>query len=137
MGSVSKRKRWFWIFGTITWALLILVLCLISSDELPNPGWKIPYADKWVHFGLFFVLAFFLYAGVAWGGTVRWKIWVIVLFLSFLYGGIIEWLQANFFHRSGDIWDLAADLAGAVVGCLFYLAYHKGREQFCKVSGTS
>ncbi len=136
MESISKSKRWLWIFGSVVWALLILVLCLVSSDDLPHPGWKVPYADKWVHFGLFFVLAFFLYAGMAWGGTVRWKIWGIVLFLSFLYGGVIEWLQANFFNRSGELLDLMADLAGAVAGCLFYLVWHKGRERFRKVSGT-
>ena len=48
------------------------------------------------------------------------KIYVITVGISFLYGGIIELLQQHFFNRSGDVWDLAADVFGAVAGCWIY-----------------
>ncbi len=41
-------------------------------------------------------------------------------FISFLYGGMIELLQQHFFNRSGDVWDLVADVLGAIVGCWVY-----------------
>ena len=137
MEGLLKRKRWVLISRSVFWALLILVLCLMPSEDVPNPGWTFPHLDKLVHFGLFLVLAFFLCAGLADRPKVAYgKIWFIVITLSFLYGGIIELLQANFFNRSGDVWDLAADVAGAVVGCLLYPVWHKAKKGFLSRFGT-
>ena len=51
----------------------------------------------------------------------RAQIIIIALGLIAAYGGIIEYLQQNFFiNRSGDYWDLTADILGGIVAILIY-----------------
>lgn len=50
----------------------------------------------------------------------RRVIYAITILMVFLYGGLIEILQQNYFHRSGEIADLAADVLGGIIGCLCY-----------------
>ena len=45
---------------------------------------------------------------------------LIAMLVALIYGGGIEILQANFFNRSGDVWDLVADVSGGIAGCLCY-----------------
>lgn len=45
---------------------------------------------------------------------------MIIIGTTIVYGGIIEILQYNFFNRSGDVWDLLADVTGGIAGCLCY-----------------
>ena len=40
--------------------------------------------------------------------------------MAFIYGGIIEILQSKFFNRSGDYYDLIADILGGFFGAIIY-----------------
>ena len=109
------------LLRNIIWAIIIFILCTMPGDSLPNPNFTIPYLDKIVHFGMFFIMAIFLCSELNYQTPLRGcHIYLITSSVCFAYGGIIELLQHQFFHRSGEWWDLVADLLGAAMGCLFY-----------------
>lgn len=115
------NTKLFW--RNILWALVIFILCSIPGDDLPKTSLiTIPYFDKIVHFGMFFVMGIFLFAELSYQTKLkRIPIILVVLFLIAAYGGIIEYLQQNFFiHRSGDYWDLFADVTGGLFSVLLY-----------------
>ena len=106
---------------TILWTVIIFTLCALPGDAIPNPRFNIPYIDKIVHGGLFFVASLLLiFPLVYYSHLARWKSYLIACIYTVVYGGLIEILQDYFFNRSGEIYDLLADFAGAVVACLSY-----------------
>lgn len=117
----EKKRTWVLLSRNIIWAAVIFFLCAMPSDRVPDPHLNIPHLDKAVHFGMFFIMAVLLCNELEYQTRlgIR-KIYLITVLIAFAYGGIIEILQQRFFNRSGDIWDLAADVSGAVVGCWIY-----------------
>ncbi len=103
----------------ILWTLLIFVLCLWPSKELPTVD--VPLADKWAHFLLFAVLSFFWLC--TWpnaGPGYR----VLILLGSIGIGALVEWLQLSLpaLGRSFEFNDIIANSIGAILGLLlFYL----------------
>jgi VanZ family protein len=102
--------------------VLITSLSLFSfSSESEKKIW-FPHLDKCVHFTFHFVLmvlgAFFLKEAVSnsWDWNKRLK---TLFVFSLCYGLLIELLQWVMpFDRSAEIWDVLANLAGAVAGGL-------------------
>lgn len=115
----SHTQTFLWI--NILWAIIIFILCAVPGEAIPNPHFHIPHLDKVVHFGMFFIMSLLLWCGfeksTAFSGK---KICGIAILTAFIYGGLIEILQQKFFNRNGDLADLAADVAGGIVGCLCY-----------------
>ena len=65
---------------------------------------------------MFFIMGIFLFAELSIQTKLK-RIYnaVIILLLIAFYGCLIEYLQQNYFvHRSGDYWDLFADILGGV-----------------------
>lgn len=105
----------------ILWTILIFVLCTMPQEKIPNPGIRIPNLDKVVHAGLFFTASLLLIFPLeCYRRFSRRKAYAYAIGLSLVYGGLLEILQQRFFHRSGDLVDLFADLAGALIACLCY-----------------
>ncbi|PKQ62350.1 hypothetical protein BZG01_17515 [Labilibaculum manganireducens] len=115
------NTKLFW--RNILWAVVIFILCSIPGDDLPNtPLISIPHFDKLVHFGMFFIMGIFLFAELSIQTKLK-RIYsaVIILALIAFYGGLIEYLQQNYFvHRSGDYWDLFADILGGIFAIIMY-----------------
>lgn len=107
--------------AAVLWVLVIFILCALPGEDMPDLHLNIPYLDKMAHFGMFLVLSllivfpFELYT--SW--SVR-QIYIIAVLAVLGYGGLIEILQNYFFSRSGEMWDLVADVVGGVAGCLGY-----------------
>lgn len=84
------------------------------------PSVDIPFFDKIVHFGLFFIGAVLL--GIALRCTFTFSSWLhllLVVAVLALIGGMDEWHQVFTPNRSGaDPGDWLADLAGAFCGAL-------------------
>jgi len=109
----------------IAWFFLVLVLICLPGKELPDVNdWlsKI-YFDKWVHTGLFAVLAFlfmrpFLRSTLSPGE--KWN-WVIKIALATCAWGITTELIQKYFivGRSFDLFDWAADSLGALLALLY------------------
>lgn len=104
---------------SIAWAILIFVLCTLPPSSLPKV--KILHLDKVAHFGVFFVQSVLL--SLLFSFQTR-KSYFQIIFLStllaFVYGGLIEILQGAFYNRSGDVYDLVADIFGGFVGAVLY-----------------
>ena len=118
---MSSKLRHIFILANILWVVIIFILCAMPSDDIPDPHWNIPHLDKVVHFGMYFVLSILLIFPLEEYSCLKLsRIYLIAILVALIYGGGIEILQANFFNRSGDVWDLVADVSGGIAGCLCY-----------------
>ena len=127
----------------IIWAIIIFVLCSVPGDSLPQTSMiEIPYFDKMDHFGLFFIMGIFLIAELRYQTKLsRISIALITFLVIAIYGGAIEILQEHYFiGRSGDFWDLCADVAGGVTSVFMFPFLKKqkdlllNRKPFCNFS---
>lgn len=108
------------VLFSITWALIIFVLCATPGQFIPSANWlDLLSFDKFVHASMFFILStlFFIAA-------IKHKQSNTVLLSLFLlavsYGGLLEIMQANYFsHRSGDWLDFIANSFGCIVAAAF------------------
>ena len=115
----------------------------MPGDSLPQtPMVEIPHFDKMVHFGLFFIMGIFLVSELKYQTKLgTFQVAAVVFSVVAVYGGTIEILQEHFFiNRSGDFWDLCADVAGGFCSVLMYPTLKKqkdlllNRKPFCNYS---
>lgn len=122
--NLSDHNKIYLIFALI-WTIIVTVLCLISSDELPLPKFEKNY-DKLGH------MAFHFGITTLWYLYFKHKIFntkkaIIQAFLiSFIYGILIEIAQALFTTtRTADILDVAANTIGALMVVGIVILYQK------------
>jgi VanZ family protein len=119
----------------LLWAVMVLVLTLTPSDEMPRtPAWELLSFDTAAHAGVFFVLAglswFALHRQRRWPSLARHAGWA-VLVGSVLFGALIEVLQMTMkLGRHGEWSDLISDSIGAAlaVGIAATWAQRFGRK---------
>lgn len=105
------------------WIVLILFLCTMPGSSLPKSSmFDMLHMDKIVHFILFggtvLLLAFGYFKQK--GGISALMLFILALLVT-LYGLSIEFIQKYFTaNRSFEIWDVAADGAGALAGALIF-----------------
>lgn len=107
-------------------AVIFYLCCLKTSDDLPDISW--PYADKVVHFLMYFGLsgvASFWYIYGEKGRVIVLKLVAFAFVLPLLYGGFIEIIQEYYFGRSGDWLDLLADALGSLSVLPLALIYRR------------
>ncbi len=115
------KLRTIFILINFVWIAIIFILCILPGEKIPNPHWNIPHLDKVVHFGMYFIQSLLLAFPLEKFSRLRIRqICIVTALVALLYGGTIEILQARFFHRSGDLWDLAANLSGGIAGVICY-----------------
>lgn len=93
---------------------LVVQLAILYWPRVPGPPGllDVPGLDKLVHLATFASVA---WTGVRAGCGARW--WLPLLAV---HAGVSEVLQATVLpHRSGDPWDVVADVAGVLVGMLW------------------
>lgn len=114
------------VFGlALGWTAVIAFLCLISFNELPSIG--VSGADKYVHAAFHFVFTT-LWGTYSWAKTSELRIPSIIriVFISFGYGILIEFLQETFTKtRHADILDVLANFSGAALALLVFLFLKK------------
>ena len=106
-----RTLRW-----AILWALVILWLCLIPGDDLPEWDWfALLDLDKLVHAGMFFILAALLAQAFVGGGSPkRHVLWACII--SIVYGVSTEFMQGlEALGRRTDINDMIANSVGALI----------------------
>lgn len=107
----------------LLWALGIMLLTLMPASDVPRWPWAAQvHLDKFVHAFLFGVQAVLLGLAIATRRTWRSPAqpFFLVLLIALLFGALIEVLQENMdIGRHGDVWDLMADGAGALLGYSF------------------
>ncbi len=109
----------------IIWFLLVLFLICIPGKNLPKTGdWfeKI-YFDKWVHAGLFCILAFLWMLPLLKSSLAinEKKKWMIKILLGAIVWGITTELIQKYFivGRAFDLLDWTADSVGVLVAFIF------------------
>lgn len=115
---IKKRAR----FIAILWTLLILFLCFIPSNEIPEL--HVPLADKWAHFILFGGFSFLWLLSSKKTTLFQCFLWAII---ATFFGWLVEELQGilSFLGRCKETMDIIADSIGGVIGCLFFFLLHK------------
>ncbi len=101
---------------SIFWALLILVLSLLSLNTKSLPVFS--YSDKIVHLFFYFILSFLSLNSLKEKNKItQLKLMSLILF----YGIIIEVLQELItLTRSADIFDVLANAFGIFLGYLLF-----------------
>lgn len=120
---------------TISWALLIMILCGIPGRDIPHISFlELLSFDKWVHAGVFFVLTLLTIRGFRLQNksiVLKSRAVLIALILCISYGGILEILQGTLFkERSADIYDFIANSFGCILAALLYPKISKWLPKF-------
>jgi VanZ family protein len=107
----------FWRILAIVVAAGIAVLSLIPKPPEIPIGFH--FADKIAHYIAYVVLSFLVFASVSEGKRIGASLTTVLVVAAscVIFGGLIEILQM-FTGRRPELWDLVADLIGAVSGAL-------------------
>jgi VanZ family protein len=103
----------------IIWTILIAILCLDDSSNLPSIS--VNNIDKVVHFCFHFILTWlWFFYFISKNGFKTIKNWAVIAFLiSLFFGVFIEWAQQTFtVSRKADFFDICANASGAFVAIL-------------------
>ena len=112
------------ILAGIGWLVFTTILLTLPVPAFPKGEWfiKIPMFDKWVHIGLFIIMAVLLCRGFYKKGIsekLKYNFITIGIF-CLAYGIIMEFVQKYFVpNRSFDIGDIIADGMGAAIGVVY------------------
>ena len=100
----------------VLWTAFIIYGLTSIPSELPRFPWlALPWVDKVIHVVLFGVEAALL--GLASTTDNGQKRWLSIFIWCFVLGGGLEIIQYYWVDgRSGDVFDLLADMLGSVVG---------------------
>ena len=110
----------------IAWFFLVLILICLPGDDLPKvENWMSAiYFDKWVHVGMFSMLAFLFMMPICKFENSNKKKWLLIIKIALavcIWGLTTELIQKFFIAgRSFDLWDWLADSVGislAVIAC--------------------
>jgi VanZ family protein len=114
-----SSKPWVRITLSIFYLIIIVLLSLLPSSDLPN----IPYfsgEDKWIHICMYLGLGFLTCWSLDTRGRRMPPLYVLLTGV-FLWGVLMEVLQRLMSNgRSMEILDMLANLAGAVAGLIVY-----------------
>ncbi len=117
------RKPWLLLF----WFTLMNVLFFLPGSAFPKENWlSAIYFDKWVHIGLFLVLAFLARTALK---LHRKNEAMVLLVVLLIYGLSVEWVQGHWVvNRSFDLNDVWADMTGGLLGAaIAWWVYKKNK----------
>ncbi len=115
----NKYSKTFW--PGIAWFFIVNILLLIPGSDLPKEdNWMSKlYLDKWVHIGIFAVLAFLFMYPVLKSGKYKHKEAKLILLIAIatiVWGFCTEVMQKYLaIGRSFDWIDLLADSMGVLL----------------------
>ncbi len=106
----------FW--KPILWLVIIMIMSLIPGNKLPGLP-VFPHFDKVVHAAMYFGLAVLLVKPFRLIKVSRNYLWSFLICISI--GSIIELSQEYLaFNRTGSWIDEMSNIAGALLGIIFY-----------------
>jgi VanZ family protein len=114
----SFRYKQFLKAAQWIWAAFVFLVHVAPLESERASRFDFPFADKWVHAFLFFLLGALSYlARDSKQDSRQTMYWVIGVCAC--YGGLLEWVQHSFTdERAGDLLDWVADLAGTCSGLM-------------------
>ena len=112
--------------------LLVIAYCstvfLMSSSASPRMLPKIIHADKMVHFTAFVILGILFFRAFHSQGLKTLRLMVFTLISSTLFGILIEIHQYYLPYRRAEAMDIAADVAGCLVGLCVCLVFSRSKQ---------
>ncbi|MFA8299867.1 MAG: hypothetical protein ACEPOV_06885 [Hyphomicrobiales bacterium] len=138
MKNISSRKQCFirYNWPGILWGIIIFILIGIPGNYLPKTYnfWECLSPDKIVHTLIFGGQSFFILYGL-YKQYQLIKLRLSHIILSFgittAYGGATEFFQRHvFIGRNGCLFDLIANILGAIVGCAAFYLILELRKKF-------
>lgn len=107
----------------VIWLIISIILLTLPANDLPHNGlFDLPYFDKLVHFGMFFLLTAsfcFPFFRLNANYSIILSTFIRVVFWVILYGILMEFVQKFFTDgRSFDVVDIVFDTVGSVAGFL-------------------
>lgn len=115
----SYKQKEYFKAAYFIWAAFVFVVHVIPVGREELDRFDFPFADKWVHGVLFFVLANLGYLAAKQRRTVFLTM-AFVFFECISLGSQLELIQYLFAdERTGDWFDLLADAAGSALGLAF------------------
>ncbi|HAA00944.1 MAG TPA: VanZ family protein [Flavobacteriales bacterium] len=119
------------LFPAICWALLIFLLCIAPSDQLPDTSiWDFISFDKVAHLFIFSVFSLLIIVGLRRQysySALRYHAKRVAFLAASVYGVIIEFIQQVMNSGRHFEWmDVVADVIGSLLGItLFRIIYGK------------
>jgi len=108
--------------------MVIAYLCFAPANEFRSVKISIPYFDKIVHFGMFFIAGVLIKALVVRTPSAFHKVWLPVIFV--FYAMLTEIVQYFYIYkREGDVLDWLADIFGLFLGMLVFRYIPKGIQK--------
>jgi VanZ family protein len=120
---LMQLKRQYRFLPAALFTFIIAILSLLPSSEMSGIAWfHIPFFDKIVHLGMYFVLAIlFIFAMENSRAKLDFQLALFVFLIGIAYGGLLEILQYLMHEgRSADWFDFLADALGSLTGILIY-----------------
>jgi len=112
------------------WFVLVTYLSLVSGRYLRS-SWlsSIPYQDKVIHMGVYFVAAVLMMYGIGGRGGRTFLTGVVyTLIFCIMWGGMLEYLQDVMSRgRHFEIFDIIANIIGAFLGVVAFSLLLKKR----------
>jgi VanZ family protein len=125
------KNIFFWI--ALCWTGVVGFFCLVPSNDIPTV--TIPNLDKLVHafFHFVFTILWFLFFKKQVKKKNQLKLLVVAVCFSLLFGIGIEILQDKLTTtRSGDFFDVLANVTGAITAFVFVLFAKRIRNNSIK-----
>ena len=125
------KNLFFWI--ALCWTGVVGFFCLVPSNDIPTVS--IPNLDKLVHtfFHFIFTILWFLFFKKQVKKKNQLKLLVVAFCFSLLFGIGIEVLQNKLTTtRSGDFFDVLANLTGAILAFVLVLFAKRIRKKSIK-----
>lgn len=120
-----KYNKW-----AMLWALIILILCGMPGRDIPHISFlELLSFDKFVHAGIFFILALLTIRGFYLQSASEFlhlHSKTSATCICSVYGGLLEIMQGTLCEgRTADVYDFIADSFGAIIGCIMYDYFEK------------
>ncbi|MDO8953203.1 MAG: VanZ family protein [Draconibacterium sp.] len=116
---------YFW--KPLLWLVIICYALFIPAHALPlGPFCRIPYFDKMVHFGLFFVFCLLLLRPFK---RLQLKHYLLAPLISIILSALLEFSQHVLSNsRSSDIKDFIANSMGVIAAVVFFYLFVSNRK---------
>ena len=112
----SFRNKQIFRAAQWIWAAFVFIIHVAPVDPERVGRFDFPFADKWIHGILFFLLAGVSFLARESKRNMRVSVLMIMVACA-CYGVLLEWIQLSFTdERSGDVMDWIADISGTLLG---------------------
>lgn len=112
---MKKKNIWIMVNWVLVWAYCSAVFILSSSPSVKIMP-RIAHADKLAHFAAFLILGILFFRAYHPLGLKIYRLVLLTLISSTLFGILIEIHQHYLPYRSAEAMDVAADVAGCLAG---------------------